>query len=88
MVPVVLLQVVVSVAFVQRLYEDVTRQMTRALILELAYLRDVANAAPDIASAAADAAVSAHRLNWRSPCPPRTPRPPTSAAPSISPAAP
>ncbi len=54
-VPVVLLQIVVSVAFVQRLYEDVTRQMTRALILELAYLRDVANAAPDIATAASDA---------------------------------
>ncbi len=55
LVPVVSLQIVVSAAFVQRLYEDVTRQMTRALILELAYLRDVANAAPDIA-AAADAA--------------------------------
>jgi two-component system osmolarity sensor histidine kinase EnvZ len=53
-VPVVSLQIVISIAFVQRLYEDVTRQMTRALILELAYLRDVAEAAPDPASAADD----------------------------------
>lgn len=56
LVPVVSLQIVVSAAFVQRLYEDVTRQMTRALILELAYLSDVANAAPDIAAAAEAAA--------------------------------
>ncbi len=36
LVPVVALQVVVSVVFVQRLYEDVTRQMTGGVVLELA----------------------------------------------------
>ena len=54
--PLILLQLVISVAFVQRIYEDATRQMTRALVPELAYLRDIANAAPDAASAARDLA--------------------------------
>ena len=52
LLPVVALQIVVSVVFVQRIYEDATRQMTRALILELGYLQAVAEAAPDAAAAA------------------------------------
>jgi two-component system osmolarity sensor histidine kinase EnvZ len=52
--PVVLLQLVVSVVFVQRIYEDATRQMTRALMRELAYLRAQAEAAPDAAAAMAE----------------------------------
>jgi two-component system, OmpR family, osmolarity sensor histidine kinase EnvZ len=55
-VPVVSLQIVVSAAFVQRIYEDATRQMTRALVPELLYLREIADAAPDPATAAEDLA--------------------------------
>lgn len=55
-VPVVSLQIVVSAAFVQRIYEDATRQMTRALVPELLYLREIADAAPDPATAATDLA--------------------------------
>lgn len=51
--PVVLLQIVVSVSFVQRIYDDATRQMTRALMRELVYLRQTADMAPDPAAAAA-----------------------------------
>ncbi len=42
--PVVVLQLVVSVVFIQRLYEDVTRQMTQNVLRELRYLLDAANA--------------------------------------------
>jgi len=55
-VPVVTLQIVVSAAFVQRIYEDATRQMTRALVPELLYLREIAEAAPDAVVAAEDLA--------------------------------
>jgi two-component system osmolarity sensor histidine kinase EnvZ len=61
--PLVLLQIVISVSFVQRIYEDATRQMTRALVPELAYLRDIANAAPDPAAAASDLARIAPALS-------------------------
>jgi two-component system osmolarity sensor histidine kinase EnvZ len=54
LVPVVCLQIVVSVAFVQRIYEDATRQMTRALVPELLYLRNLVETAPDPAAAAAE----------------------------------
>lgn len=50
--PVVALLVVVATAFVQRYYEDVTRQMTRSLILELDYLADAVARAADAAEAA------------------------------------
>ncbi len=39
LVPIITLQVVVSVVFIQRHFEDVTRQMTRSLVLDLEYLR-------------------------------------------------
>jgi two-component system osmolarity sensor histidine kinase EnvZ len=47
LVPVVTLQLVVSVVFIQRHFEDVTEQMTRNVALELRYLRQTAEADPD-----------------------------------------
>jgi len=51
LVPVVTLQLVVSVVFIQRHFEGVTVQMTRNVALELRYLRELADAAPDAAAA-------------------------------------
>jgi two-component system osmolarity sensor histidine kinase EnvZ len=51
LLPLVLLQVIVSIGFVQRYYEDVTRQMTAPLVLELAFLSDLAARAPDVEAA-------------------------------------
>jgi two-component system osmolarity sensor histidine kinase EnvZ len=55
LLPVLTVQILVSISFVQRHYEDVTRQMTRSLMLELRVLRDAAAAAPDAAAALAAA---------------------------------
>ncbi|HBQ35401.1 MAG TPA: two-component sensor histidine kinase [Rhodobacteraceae bacterium] len=49
--PIVVIQLVVSVVFIQRLYEDVTRQMSQNMVLELGYLLDQVNQAPDLATA-------------------------------------
>jgi len=46
LLPVVTVQLVVSVAFIQRHYEGVTRQMAGGMALQLAYLRDGVVAAP------------------------------------------
>ncbi len=62
LLPVVLLQLGVSVAYVQRYYEDVTRQMTRSLLLELRYLVQATSAAPDPAAALAFATAAAAPL--------------------------
>lgn len=51
LVPIVTLQLVVSIVFIQRHYEGVTEQMTRSVALELRYLRDVVNAAPSLEAA-------------------------------------
>lgn len=40
LVPIVSLQLVVSFAFIQRLYEDVTQQMTRNIVIEIELLRN------------------------------------------------
>lgn len=40
LLPVVSLQIIVSVVFLQRHFEDVTRQMTRSVALELSYLSE------------------------------------------------
>lgn len=56
LLPVVTLQGAVSIGFFQRHFEDVTRQMTRSVLLELVYLRDMVDAAPDLAGALAAAA--------------------------------
>jgi two-component system osmolarity sensor histidine kinase EnvZ len=47
LVPVVTLQLVVSVVFIQRHFEDVTEQMTRNVALELLYLRQTIETTPD-----------------------------------------
>lgn len=57
LVPIVTLQIVISVSFVQRYFEDVTQQMTHTLVLELDYLRSIVDAAPTLA--AAQAAIAA-----------------------------
>ncbi len=51
--PIVVLQLVVSVVFIQRHYEGVTEQMTRSVARELRILRQVADAAPDAGAAGA-----------------------------------
>ncbi len=51
LVPIITLQVVVSVVFIQRHFEDVTLQMTRSLVLDLDYVREEVNAAPTIEAA-------------------------------------
>lgn len=65
LLPVVALQLAVSVSFVQRYYEDVTRQMTRSLLLELRFLAEATGSAPDPGSALAYATAAAVPLNLR-----------------------
>ena len=49
--PIVTIQLVVSMAFIQRHYEGVTRQMTGGVAIELAYVLREFEAAPDAAAA-------------------------------------
>ena len=51
--PVVLLQLLVSVVFIQRHFDGVTRLMTSAMNIELRYLVETANAAPGLNTAQA-----------------------------------
>ncbi len=69
--PVVVLQTVLSVVFVQRLFEDVTQQMTDNLGVELGYLIDLVEAAPDEATAHAWLGATADelRIDWELPDP-------------------
>ncbi|MCO6381772.1 MAG: two-component sensor histidine kinase [Vannielia sp.] len=62
LLPIVVLQVVVSVVFIQRHFEDVTQQMTDSLLLELRYLSNEVDAAPDAAAALAQVAPLAQAL--------------------------
>jgi two-component system osmolarity sensor histidine kinase EnvZ len=50
-VPIVAIQLVVSIAFIQRHFEDVTAQMTRNIVLELTAVIDAVEIAPDVAAA-------------------------------------
>ncbi|SLN10800.1 ATP-binding protein [Pseudooctadecabacter jejudonensis] len=52
--PVITLQLAISVVFIQRHFEGVTEQMTRTMVLDLQLLLDAVNAAPD-AQAASEA---------------------------------
>jgi two-component system osmolarity sensor histidine kinase EnvZ len=61
-VPIVAIQLVVSVTFIQRHFERVTRQLTESVVREAAFLRARANAAPDAAAAQAAAAALARPL--------------------------
>ncbi len=49
--PVITLQLLVSVVFIQRHFDGVTRAMTSAINIELRYFRDIVEAAPDIDAA-------------------------------------
>jgi two-component system osmolarity sensor histidine kinase EnvZ len=73
LLPVVLLQLGVSLAFVQRYYEDVTRQMTRSLLLELRFLVAATSAAPDPGAALAFATSAAAPLELEVKLPDRPP---------------
>lgn len=53
LVPIISLQVVVSVVFIQRHFEDVTRQMTQSLALELGFLLEEVNTADTLIEATA-----------------------------------
>ena len=52
LVPIITIQLVVSFAFIQRLYEDVSEQMTQNIALELNFLLEEANAGRDISRSA------------------------------------
>lgn len=54
--PIVTIQLVVSIAFIQRYYEDVTRQMTENLVQDIRLVVNRAEAAPDLAAAQAEIA--------------------------------
>lgn len=51
--PVVVIQLVVSVMFLQRHFEDVTRQMTLSMLREIGFVTARIEAAPDQAAARA-----------------------------------
>ncbi len=53
LVPIVTLQLVVSIVFIQRHFEGVTQQMTGNVLLELGYLVREVDAAPDLSAAQA-----------------------------------
>jgi two-component system osmolarity sensor histidine kinase EnvZ len=57
LLPIVTIQLVVGVVFIQRHYENVTRQMTRNIMLDIGYVRDLIVQAPD--AEAARAAIAA-----------------------------
>ncbi|WP_145106292.1 ATP-binding protein [Cereibacter sediminicola] len=64
-VPIVTIQLVISISFIQRHYEGVTRQMARGLMIELRHLIDEVNRAPGPAEAEARAAAVAQALEFR-----------------------
>jgi len=49
--PVITLQLAISIVFIQRHFEGVTEQMTRSVALDLRYLLSEVNAAPDVEAA-------------------------------------
>ena len=71
--PVLSLQLLVSVVFIQRHFEGVTRQMTDAVTIDLRYLRDVANAAPNKTTAIAAVNAVARPLELAVSWPPAIP---------------
>jgi two-component system osmolarity sensor histidine kinase EnvZ len=58
LVPIITIQLVVSYVFIQRLYENVTVQMTRSVLFDLTHIQDRLNAAPNVD--AAQEAIAAH----------------------------
>lgn len=53
LLPIVTIQLVVGVVFIQRHYENVTRQMTRNIMLDIGYVAGLVAEAPDVATARA-----------------------------------
>lgn len=64
-VPVVTIQLVVSVVFIQRHFDGVTRQLSRGVMLETRALLEAVEAAPDLAAAQAAAGRMAGQLALR-----------------------
>jgi len=60
--PVITLQLAISVAFIQRHFEDATEQMTRSVLYDLTYVTDLVNAAPDADAARAAISETAEAL--------------------------
>ena len=65
LMPVVAVQIIVSVVFIQRHYDWVTRQMTQTVAEELAYLADGIAEAPDDAAALAFAEGFGRAMNMK-----------------------
>ena len=63
LVPILTIQIVVTVVFIQRLYEDVTEQMTRSILYELEYVIDIVGDAPDADAAKQAVSDSARALD-------------------------
>lgn len=61
--PIVTVQLVVSVVFIQRHFEGVTRQMTTGTLAEISYLVRQVNAAPDLVTASTIARNTGAQLN-------------------------
>ncbi|MGP3696117.1 ATP-binding protein [Rhodobacter sp. NSM] len=64
-VPIVTIQLVISISFIQRHYEGVTRQMARGLVIELRHLIEEVDAAPTLAAAEERAAALGAALEFR-----------------------
>ncbi|ACM01402.1 ATP-binding protein [Cereibacter sphaeroides] len=64
-VPIVTIQLVISISFIQRHYEGVTRQMARGLMIELRHLIGEVNEAGSLPEAEARAARVAEALEFR-----------------------
>ncbi|SHE69015.1 two-component system, OmpR family, osmolarity sensor histidine kinase EnvZ [Litoreibacter ascidiaceicola] len=63
LVPIVTIQLVVSFAFIQRLYEDVTAQMTQNISVELQLLLDIVESAGNVEEAATKLVQTANALD-------------------------
>jgi two-component system osmolarity sensor histidine kinase EnvZ len=63
LVPIIALQLVVSILFVQRHFEGVTRQMVDNVSLEISHIIELVESAPDINSAEASFSLIADPLN-------------------------
>lgn len=63
LLPIVTIQLVVGVVFIQRHYENVTRQMTRHVLLDIDYLNDLVASAPGLEAARAAVEPAARRLD-------------------------
>jgi two-component system osmolarity sensor histidine kinase EnvZ len=71
--PILSLQLLVSVVFIQRHFEGVIRQMTAAVAIDLRYLRDLADAAPNPTTAIASVNAVARQLELAVSWPPTFP---------------